>query len=90
MYRKFPETNNLAITEKNSRDFLVFFSCRFHTVAYWLAFNSEILILLSHDKLTNDYDFMIDFMYIIAPPSPLHTAYLNVCDFYFVKYMCFF
>ena len=34
-------------------------------------------------------DFMIDFMYILAPPSPLNKVYLKVRDFYFVKYMCF-
>ena len=34
-------------------------------------------------------DFMIDFMYILAPPSPLNKVHLKVRDFYFVKYMCF-
>ena len=34
-------------------------------------------------------DFIIDFMYILAPPSPLNKVHLKVRDFYFVKYMCF-
>ena len=34
-------------------------------------------------------DFMIDFMYILAPPSPLNKVHLKVRDLYFVKYMCF-
>ena len=34
-------------------------------------------------------DFMIDFMYILAPPSPLNKVYLKVRDLYFVKFMCF-
>ena len=34
-------------------------------------------------------DFMIDFMYILAPPSPLNKVRLKVRDLYFVKYMCF-
>ena len=89
MYRKFPETNTLALSEKKPHRSLNLFSCRFHTLAYWLTFNSEILTLLSHHKHTNDYDFMIDFMYILAPPSPLNKVHLKVRDLYFVKYMCF-
>ena len=34
-------------------------------------------------------DFMIDFMYILAPPSPLNKVHLKVRDLYFVKYICF-
>ena len=34
-------------------------------------------------------DFMIDFMYILAPPSPLNKVHLKVRDVNFVKYMCF-
>ena len=34
-------------------------------------------------------DFMIDFMYILAPPSPLNKVHLKVHDLHFVKYMCF-
>ena len=34
-------------------------------------------------------DFMIDFMYILAPPSPLNKVHLKVRDLYFVKYMYF-
>ena len=34
-------------------------------------------------------DFMIDFMYILAPPSPLNKVHLKVRDLHFVKYMCF-
>ena len=34
-------------------------------------------------------DFMIDVMYIVAPPSPLNKVHLKVCGLYFVKYMCF-
>ena len=34
-------------------------------------------------------DFMIDFMYILAPPSPQNKVHLKVCDLYFVKYICF-
>ena len=34
--------------------------------------------------------FMIDFMYILAPPSPLNKVHLKVRAWYFVKYMCFF
>ena len=37
----------------------------------------------------NYYDFMIDFMYILAFPSPLNKAKLKVHDLYFVKYMFF-
>ena len=37
----------------------------------------------------NYYDFMIDFMYILALPSPLNKAKLKVHDLYFVKYMFF-
>ena len=89
MYRQFPETNTFALSEKKTHSSLNLFSCRFHTLAYWLTFNSEILTLLSHDKHTSDYDFMIDFMYILAPPSPLNKAYLKVRDLYVVKCMCF-
>ena len=32
---------------------------------------------------------MIDFMYILAPLSPLNKVRLKVRDLYFVKYMCF-
>ena len=84
MYSKIPETNTLAFTEKKPC-----FSCRFHILAYWLTFNSQILTLLSHDKHTNDYDFMTDFMYILAPQSPLNKVHLKVRNVYFVKYMCF-
>ena len=89
MYCKVPETNTLALTEKKPHRFLNLFSCRFHTLAYWLTFNKEILTLLSHDKHTNDYNFMIDFMYILAPPSPLNKVHLKDRDVNFVKYMCF-
>ena len=34
-------------------------------------------------------DFMIDFMYILAPPSPLNRVHVKVRDLHFVKYMCF-
>ena len=34
-------------------------------------------------------DFMIDFMYILAPPSPLYKVHLKVRDLYFVKHRCF-
>ena len=34
-------------------------------------------------------DFMIDFIYILAPPSPLNKVHLKVRDLHFVKYMCF-
>ena len=88
MHRKFPEANTLALTEKTHR-FLNFFSCRFHTLAYWLTFNSEILALLSHGKHTHVYVFMIDFMYILAPASPLNKAHLKARDLYFVKHLCF-
>ena len=84
MYSKIPETNTLAFTEKKPC-----FSCRFHILAYWLTFNSQILTLFSHDKHTNDYDFMTDFMYILAPQSPLNKVHLKVRNVYFVKYMCF-
>ena len=89
MYCKVPETNTLALTEKKPHRFLNLFSCRFHTLAYWLTFNSEILTLLSHDKHTHVYVFMIDFMYILVPPYPLNKAHLKARDLYFVKYMCF-
>ena len=93
MYRKIAETNTLDLTEKKTIDFFNLFSCRFHTLAYWLTFNSEILTLLSHEKHTNDYDFIIDFiidfMYILVPMSPLNKVHLKVRDLYFVKYMCF-
>ena len=89
MYRKIPETNTLSLSEEKPNRSLNLFSCRFHTLAYWLTFNSEILTLLSLDKHTNDYDFMIDFVYILAPPYPLSKVYLKVHDLYFVKYMCF-
>ena len=76
MYCKISETNTLALTEKKPHRFLNLFSCRFDTLAYWLTFNKEILTLLSHGKYTNDYDFMIDFVYILAPPSPLNKVHL--------------
>ena len=88
MYRKIPETNTLSLSEEKPNRSLNLFSCRFHTLAYWLTFNSEILTLLSLDKHTNDYDFMIE-VYILAPPYPLSKVYLKVHDLYFVKYMCF-
>ena len=34
-------------------------------------------------------NFMIDFMYILFPPSPLNKVHLKVRDLYFVKYMWF-
>ena len=74
---------------KKTHRSLNLFSCRFHTLAYSLTFNSEILTLLSHHKHTNDYGFMIDFMYILAPPSPLNKVCLKVRDLYFVRNMCF-
>ena len=80
MYCKIPETNTLALTEKKPQRSLNLFSCPFHTLAYWLTFNSEILTLLSHDKHTIDYDFMINFTYIAAPPSTLNKVHLKVRD----------
>ena len=93
MYCKVPETNTLALTEKKPHRFLNLFSCRFHTLAYWLTFNKEILTLLSHDKHTNDYNFMIDFMYILAPPSPLNKVHLKgswceLCKIYVLFKIC--
>ena len=34
-------------------------------------------------------NFMIDFMHILFPPSPLNKVHLKVRDLHFVKYMCF-
>ena len=34
-------------------------------------------------------NFMIDFMHILFPPSPLNKVHLKVRDLYFVKYMWF-
>ena len=32
---------------------------------------------------------MIEFMYILAPPSPINKVHLKVRDLFFVKYTCF-
>ena len=67
MYRKILKNEHLTPYWIKTHGFLNLFSCRFE----------QILTLINHDKHNDDYDFMFDFMYIVAPPSPLNTAHFK-------------